>query len=82
MLIADTPNFAVTSWGNGWAYSLTNKAAKTDVFFQDDSAIEFRTLWESYELAYPELNADTILLLVYGHYEDVAAPIGWAYADA
>ena len=82
MLIADTPNFAVTSWGNGWAYKLTNKAAKTDVFFQDDSAIEFRTLWESYELAYPDFCTNTILRFIYREYQDLAAPIGWAHADA
>jgi hypothetical protein len=80
MIIAETPDFAVTSWGNGWAYALTSKKDKMEVFVQDDDAIALRTTWEAYETCFPHKSADAILALVWDEYSSVASPVGWAHA--
>ena len=80
MIVADTADFTVTSWGNGWAYAITNKARKTELFVQDDDATSFRTCWEAYELAYPDMDTNAILAMIYADYEPAFAPIGWTYA--
>ena len=77
MLLADTPDFALTSWGNGWAYALTNKKDKTEVFVQDDSAHDFRATWEAYETCFPHKSANAILSLVWDEYASVAEPIAY-----
>lgn len=37
-----TPNYIVTSHGNGWAYTITDKRTGESVFFQDHDADTLR----------------------------------------
>lgn len=40
--IYDRNGWIVTSYGNGWAYSLHDVVSKKSAWFQDDDAHEFR----------------------------------------
>jgi hypothetical protein len=74
VLIFDTPNFAVISYGNGWEYSFirkANPASKADaIWLQDSDALEFRAwLDKTYQQACNELLED-----LWGEYKGIAEP--------
>jgi hypothetical protein len=73
--IAETPNFTVESYGNGWAYKFTNKTIRADIWFQDDDATTFRAEWQTLERKAPHRESDYILGEMWAQYESVARPI-------
>lgn len=60
-IIMNTPNFQLTSYGNGWAYCLEQKRTKNSVFFQDADALTFSEQLEQIEAALPNAPSDKIL---------------------
>jgi hypothetical protein len=74
--IAETSNFVVVSYGNGWAYAFTNKPDSLDIWFQDDDATTFRAEWNTLETKLPHRDQDYILGEMWATYESVSRPIG------
>lgn len=71
-IIRDLPDWRVTSWGNGLAYSIKHKPSGRDVFYQGDAAEEFRTEFERLTEHVPCLSyADALTVIFQDHEEFV-----------
>ena len=70
--IANTPEFTLTSWGNGVAYSLTNKTTNQEVYVQGDDADQFITLYGYLMWT----GATHVLKEAWNAYADVATNLG------
>ena len=69
--IANTPEFTLTSWGNGVAYSLTNKTTNQEVYVQGDDADQFITFYGNLMRT-----GATALKEAWNTYADVATNLG------
>ena len=73
--VAETLNYTVTSYGNGWAYRFANKTDHRDVWMQDDDASLFREEWTEYENRWPDKPQNDILGALWYIYECVSRPM-------
>jgi hypothetical protein len=77
-VIAEGETFKLTSYGNGWAYALEDKAARLSVYVQDDDASQFRREWDGFEFLLPNAGPDEIAGRMWSdlEYSVAAAPVG------
>ena len=73
--VRHAPPFTLQSAGNGACYLLTHVAARRDVFFQGDDAIDFETELEALEMLRPETSTSAILAELWNLYAEFSAPI-------
>lgn len=67
-IIHDLPEWHVTSWGNGLAYSIEHKPSGADVFFQGDDAAAFRDEFDALTTGTPSLSfADALAIIFQDH---------------
>ena len=71
--LANTPKFTLTSWGNGLAYSLFNRAANQEVYVQGDDADQFITMWGNFNRT---LETERACAEVWDVYADAANNLG------
>ena len=71
--IHESQSYAVTSFGNGAAYSFENKATKRSVFFQDDAADQFRDELRAEYEGFPDRELEDTLDVLWNDYEYVLA---------
>jgi len=64
-IIHDLPEWCVTSWGNGLAYSIDHKPSGESVFFQGDAAGEFRDEFARLTDRMPELSYADALSVIF-----------------
>lgn len=60
-VIAEGQHYSITSYGNGWAYTLLDKRDGLSVFVQGEDATTFRADWEDIEEHNPEWSQDDVL---------------------
>jgi hypothetical protein len=72
-VIHNTPDFVVTSWGDGLAYGLAHKPSGQSVFFQGEDASQFRDELEALTERAPCLSYADALQAIWHDYEGVAA---------
>lgn len=75
VVIAKTPTFTLTSYGNGLAYALDHVGIAEGVFAQGDDATQFRDEFEALERVKPTTQAS--LAELWWHYapEDATATL-------
>lgn len=73
--IHNTPSFRIDSTGNGLSYDFTHKKQNKYVFFQGDDAIEFENELKAYEKAFPDMEYENLLTLLWNDYSDISAKI-------
>lgn len=66
VVIARTPTFTLTSYGNGLAYALDHAGITDGVFLQGDDATQFRDEFEALEKVKPSTQAS--LAELWWHY--------------
>ena len=71
-IIHDLPEWRVTSWGNGLAYSIDHKPSGRDVFFQGDDAEQFRTEFDALTSGLPCLSFADALQAIFAEYGEFA----------
>lgn len=69
VVITNTDQFKVTSWGNGLCYEIISKEREEYIFFQGDDASQFRSEWEAYEQQKPEASINCILSRLWFDYD-------------
>lgn len=57
VIIAKTPTFTLTSWGNGLAYALDHVGLTEGVFVQGDDATQFWAEFQAFERIKPSTQA-------------------------
>jgi hypothetical protein len=71
--IANTPEFTLTSWGNGVAYSMVNKKTQQEVYVQCEDAEQFITLYGNFNR---ELGTERACAAMWNEYDAVASNLG------
>lgn len=69
IIIQQTPDLILTSYGNGWAYKLEHTGLAQSVWVQEDDATAFREALDARETVKPEESA---LPYLWAEYEPVA----------
>lgn len=64
----DTPRFRLTSWGNGLALELTEKASQRSVFTQGEEAAQFAEELNALASGSPSLSYDDALGVMWQDY--------------
>jgi hypothetical protein len=72
-IIHDLPEWRVTSWGNGLAYSIEYKPSGRDLFFQGDDADAFREEFDDLTTGTPSLSFADALQAIFAEYKELAA---------
>lgn len=62
--------FSLVSYGNGWAYKLTDSRLVASLWLQDESALYFRKELDALEEAKPNVQPDTLLSFLASNYAD------------
>jgi hypothetical protein len=68
-VIHNLPDWQVTSYGNGLAYSVQHKPSGADVFFQGDDAETFRDEFDALTTGTPSLSFADALQVIFSEYE-------------
>lgn len=68
--IHDLPEWRVTSYGNGLAYSIERKPSGKSLFFQGDDATQFRNEFDNLTSGIPSLEFADALQCIWSDYSD------------
>jgi hypothetical protein len=69
LTIMEGDRYSLESYGNGWGYTLREKASGLSVWLQDDDAAQFRDELDALELAHPRDTTDAILDALWSDFE-------------
>ena len=72
-IIHALPDWDVTSWGNGLAYSINHKPSGESVFFHGEAADLFREEFADLTERAPCLNYADALAIIFAEHEGIAA---------
>lgn len=72
-IIHDLPEWRVTSYGNGLAYEIAEKASGKTLFFQGDDATQFRDEFDGLTSRAPSLDFADALRVIWSEYQEIAA---------
>ena len=70
-IIHDLPDWQVTSYGNGLAYSIEYKPSGADIFFQGEEADVFRLEFDNLTCGIPSLSFADALQAIFAEYEEI-----------
>ena len=72
-IIHDLPEFSVTSYGNGLAYEIAEKASGKTLYFQGDDAAQFRDEFDGLTSGTPSLDFSDALRVIWSEYQEIAS---------
>lgn len=72
-IIHDLPEWRVTSYGNGLAYEIAEKASGKTLYFQGDDAAQFRDEFDGLTGRAPSLDFADALRVIWNDYSEIAA---------
>lgn len=70
-IIHDLPEFSVTSYGNGLAYEIAEKASGKTLFFQGGDAAQFRDEFDGLTGKMPALDFADALRVIWNDYSEI-----------